>query len=106
MLSLSLIETTTQRVLRSTWKTLNAGGSHIESPKWTSNPQFALRVTAYTTVEITLERPANKWRAAGKTHTLESMAGFYVLRGEAAGQRLRAERVRENVIHQTVRRCQ
>ena len=54
-----------------------------------------------TTVDITLERPANKWRGATKTATLESMMGFYVLRGDGIGQRLKAERVDSAVLHQT-----
>ena len=103
-LSLSLIETTTQRVLRGNWRSSNAGGSHIESPgKWTINPMYSLRVAAETTVDITLERPSNKWKGATKINTLESMMGFYVLQGEAPGQRLRPERARECIVHQTVR---
>jgi hypothetical protein len=106
LLSLSLIQTTTQRVLRSAWRSATAGGSHIESARWTANPQFALRLSSPTTVEITLGRPANKWRQVTKGRTMESMMGFYVLRGEPADgratPRVRPEQVEQAVVHQTV----
>jgi hypothetical protein len=106
VLSLSLIETTTQRVLRGSWKAASCGGSHIEAPEtWTENPQYALTVTSGTDVLISLERPAKKWERFNKTHTLESMFGLYVIRGDRTGQPLREAQplVSVNrVIHQTV----
>ena len=102
VVSLIPIETTTQMVLRASWKTANAGGSHIESPnKWTNNPQFSLRVSQLTAVDIMLERPRQKWRYACKMYTLESMMGMYVMSGEglAPGQRL--VECGPNIVHQT-----
>jgi len=102
LISFTQIEATTQRVLRASWRSATAGGCHIESAKWMSNPQFGLRVGALTNVEITLGRPANKWKGSAKARTLESMMGFYVLRGETVGQRVRPEQAEAAVIHQTV----
>ena len=103
LLSLSLIETTSQKVLRGAWRSSNSGGSHIESPaKWTVNPQYALTLNAPTTVSITLERPANKWQRLQKLNTLEAMMGFYVIRGEVANTPMRGTRAcLESIVHQS-----
>jgi len=88
-------------VLRGAWKSANAGGSHIEGGRWTSNPQYALTLSSPTTVQITLERPANKWARLQKLNTLEAMMGFYVLRGEMPNAALRAPRAAlASIVHQ------
>ena len=62
---------------------------------------YAVTVTTPTTVDITLERPARKWRIPQKMHTLDAMLGFYVLRGDTPGQRVKPALCADSVLHQT-----
>lgn len=103
VISLSLIETTTQRVFRGAWRRATSGGCHMESPEgWTANPQYALNVSSGTDVQIALERPASKWARFNKTHTLEAMMGVYVLRGTAPGAKVNSpEKAFANVVYRS-----
>ena len=61
LLEAELIESSRQTTLNGAWRAANAGGSHIEDGSWSSNPQYAISIECECTVEITLQRPANKW---------------------------------------------
>jgi len=102
LVDLSLIEPQTQRVLRGSWKSPSAGGSHIEGGRWTHNPQYALMISGPAHVEISLERPANKWDRLLKMHTMSALLGMYVLRGEESGKPLRSpSAAMASIIHQS-----
>jgi hypothetical protein len=99
---LSLIEPQTQRVLRGSWKSASAGGSHIEGGRWTHNPQYALTISSGTSVEISLERPANRWDRLLKTSTMSCLIGLYVMRSEEGGKPIRSPgAAMANIVHQT-----
>lgn len=101
IMSLTPIETTQQRVLRGAWKSQCSGGSHIEEPTtWTHNPQYALTLSSATTVQLVLERPANKWARLQKLNTLEAMMGFYVLRGDGRAPHRNPTTALPSVVHQ------
>jgi len=99
--TLSLIESHTQRVLRGGWKSSSAGGSHIEGGRWTHNPQYALTLSAPAEVEISLERPANRWDRLLKMHTMSALMGLYVLRGESHAPMRSPSAALANIVHQS-----
>jgi len=96
VLDADLIEQNRQRSLNGAWRSANSGGSHIEDGSWATNPQYALTITTETTVEITLQRPAEKWDRLTKLKTLEAMMGFYVVIPDDNHRP-----AKRNIVHQT-----
>jgi len=75
-----------------------AGGSHIEEGgNWNSNPQYALAISTECTIELTLQRPADKWDRLTKIKTLEAMMGFYVIVPDDHSRTISTR----NIVHQT-----
>ena len=82
----------------------NAGGCHLEE-SWHANPQYAITLGADAeadergaeadergaqpvSLRVRLRRPEAEWRMAMADRPVETMMGFYVLRGGPGTQRL------------------
>ncbi|CAN0081797.1 unnamed protein product, partial [Phaeothamnion confervicola] len=81
---------TSSKTVAGEWAAHSAGGSHLQTDTWKTNPCYFLKIRTpgvAVPIRITLSRPERDWRAACAADTVGCMMGFYLMRGTRPARR-------------------